>query len=845
MLYYTNSPRAVLKHLESSQSKGLSENQAKIRLKNYGPNEIKVKGTPFWKKLIAPFTDVFTLVLFGAAAVSLVQQQWIEALVIFIIVGVSAVIYFAQTFSAERILKSLAQKNSQQVTVLRTDSNGASSLYKLAAGELVPGDIIQLNEGEKVPADARILLATSTKIDESMLTGESEPIDKTAETLSSKQEVYAQSNMLFQGSFVVSGEVTAVVTNTGNTTEFGKLALLSKPSADRSPVQKKIDRLVKQIIGAVGVIAVVTFLLSISNGVSLGESIRFVIVLAVSAVPESLPVAISVILVLGMKRMAKKKALVRNMRAIETVGAITTIATDKTGTLTRNKLTVQETWQPVGSSESMVAIAAHAQFGQGGKNFDPLDVAIREYTEREGHAQSSMPVTALPFDQSVVMSGNIWHHGDTYRLVVKGAPEKILSHTKNLTEDERETAEQSLHKLTSQGYRVIALAHANLVEPVSTFKDLPEKTAFDFVGFLAVADVLRPEAAQAIAAAQAAGVSVRMITGDHAETAYHIAKQLGMVNARSQVFDSQKALSLTDDELRERVAESRVFARVTPESKYKILEILKKDHITAMTGDGVNDVPALSSAHVGVAMGSGSQIAKEAGDIVLLDDNFKTIIDAMHEGRIIIANIRRMLFYLLSTNAGEILTMIGALALGKPAPLAPIQILWTNLVTDTSMSIPLGLEPGERDEMQRPPRKVNAPILSRHLIIRMMFIALSMAAMTLTVYLYFLDTKGEEYAQTLAFATLITTQWANAFSARSNLESVFTRIRTVNIWFYVGFSIALILQALAFFGPLGDILHIARVETSLLFTIVAIAFVTQIAICELHKLYGRSKNITP
>ena len=330
-----------------------------------------------------------------------------------------------------------------------------------------------------------------------------------------------------------------------------------------------------------------------------------------------------------------------------------------------------------------------------------------------------------------------------------------------------------------------------------------------------------------------------MITGDHFETAYQIGRKLEMVETRDEVFDCRAMTAMTDEELEPIVERTKVFSRVIPEQKYRLLTILKKHNITAMTGDGVNDVPALSNAHIGVAMGSGSQIAKDAGGIILLDDNFKTIIDAMREGRIIIANIRRMLFYLLSTNAGELITMIGALAAGIKMPLEPVQILWVNLVTDTSMVIPLGLEPGEKHTMKRKPKNPDAPILSRMLIQRMIIVATTMAALTLGIYLYFEHYYTHQYAQTAAFLTLVVAQWANAFNARSSYDSIFTRLKVMNRSFYVGLAASITLQLLAFFGPLGQLLHLAPMDLWHVALLSVIGFVIPIATCELHKWYHR------
>lgn len=833
MLYYTKSAHDTLVELKSHEQ-GVTSTEAARRLKLHGLNTIKVSGEPLWRKIIEPFASVFVLVLVVAAIISLLHHAVIDAIIIGVIIVISAVIYYIQRFSTERILRSLRKHTAQSVEVLR-DGKAES----IDANQLVPGDIISLGEGEKIPADARIITSQSLRVDESQLTGESLPISKQVKPLSGKKEVYEQTNMLFQGSFVVAGTATAVITTTGNNTEFGHLAELAKNTNTLSPVQRKIDKLLSQIIGVVGAISVVAFGLSMLHGMEIGESIRFVLALAVSAVPESLPVAISVILALGMRRMAAKKALVRSMHAIETLGVITTIATDKTGTLTKNQLTVQATWQPKGATSNLAEIIARTVNHAARTMHDPLDTALDLFSRsKKVRPVSHPPMLSLPFDQKSAMSGNVWHRGEEYELIVKGAPEHVLTRC-DLTENEHEQATAELHKLTANGYRVIALAHTDMKRAISTFDDLTSKDRLTFDGFVAIADVLRPEAKKAIQVALKAGVTVRMITGDHFETAYHIGKQLGMVHGRDEVFDSRRMSVMSDDELEQVVEKTKVFSRVIPEHKYRILALLKKHNITAMTGDGVNDVPALANAHVGVAMGSGASIAKDAGDIILLDDNFKSIVDAMREGRTIYANIRRMLYYLLSTNAGEVLTMLGALAIGLPVPLVPVQILWVNLVTDTSMVIPLGLEPGEKATMSRRPQAANAPILSKLLISRMVLVALTMAILTITMYATYSAQYGHEYGRTIAFCALVVMQWANAFNTRSDEESIFTRLRVFSGVFYIGLALAVILQALAVFGPLGRLLHITPVAIGDLFITGLVAFIVPIVLVEIHKYISR------
>lgn len=839
MLYYQQSAEATLDELSSS-IEGLSPHKAQQRLKQYGPNEISLKTESLWKKLIEPFANVFMAVLFVAVIISFWHHAVFDAIIILVIMLVSAVIYYVQRFSTERILRSLQKKSNQEIEVIR---GGQSVTVEIS--HLVPGDIVKLAEGDKVPADIRLIQANVVRADEAVLTGESVPVEKQTDALNGKKEVYDQSNMLFQGSFIVAGSATGVVVHTGNNTEFGRIAALTgqAPDSISSPVQKKIDKLISYIIAVVAAVAVGAFILAIVRGIEMAEALRLVIALSVSAVPESLPVAISVILVLGMRRMAAKKALVRSMNAIETIGVITTIATDKTGTLTQNVLSVQETWQPSWTDHHLPTVIHRTINHHSERSHDPLDVALISFTAAEDAVNlKGESVAKLPFDQVFSMSGNVWHHKGQHELVVKGAPEQIIARS-HLTKAQKEEIETALQQLTSQGYRVIAVGTTPLDKPLAAFSDMHPKLKLSFAGLVAVADTLRPAARHAIAVAQRAGVTVRMITGDHLETAYAIGLKLGLVTSRDQVFDSRRMSELSDKELAIQAHNARVFSRVTPENKFRILKVLKLTEVTAMTGDGVNDVPALANADVGVAMGSGSQIAKDAGDIILLNNDFAGIVRAMREGRIIFSNIRRMLFYLLSTNIGEVTITIGALLMGMPMPLAPIQILWINLVTDTTMVIPLGLEPGEKSVMKRKPTAPNAPILGKYMIFRIILVALTMAVVGLSLYTYFGDLYGTAYGQTIVFVAMVAIQWANAFNARSTYDSLFTRLKVWHGPFWIGIAIAIFMQFLALFGPLQGMLHVNAVAIGDIFIATLIAFAAAIIPVELHKWYGRRRHI--
>ncbi len=831
-MFHTKNIKETLDELQTS-NQGLSASEVAERIREYGPNSLKLRGEPLWKKLIEPFANIFMLVLFIAVVVSLLHHAAIDAIIIACIMAANAIIYYVQRFSTERILRSLQRHDRLLVDVVR---DGVAR--RLDAIELVPGDIIVLDEGEKVPADCRLLELGTLRVDESQLTGESLPIEKQTDTLAGDRELYERTNMVYQGSFIIGGHATAAVVATGNNTEFGKLASLSIGPAETSPVQKRIDKLISLLIRIIAAVALAAFLLSMYRGMDVAEAIRYVLALSVSAVPESLPVAITVVLVLGMRRMAKKKALVKAVSAIETIGIVTAIASDKTGTLTKNQLTVQHLWNLTGDTPALSHALAHAVNGRMSKAQDPLDDAFERYLAGVTTMPTAKHLDMLPFDQSFAMSGNTYRDGDRVTLWAKGAPESILEHC-HLSAHDKTRINAELHSLAGQGFRVIALAHATLKQSVNEFAELPKSTPFTFDGLVSVADILRPEAAAAIKKARAAGIDVYMVTGDHFETAFHIAKQLGIVEHSGEVFDSRAMHTLSDDELEVVIKDTRVFARVIPEHKHRLLMILNRHNITAMTGDGVNDVPALAGAHVGLAMGSGTSIAKDAGDIILLDNNFRSIVNAVHEGRTVYANIKRMVAYLLSTNAGEVIVALASLIVGVPVPLVPVQILWVNLVTDTCMVIPIGLEPGERRNMLVPPKAADSPLFSRFFLTRIVLTAVTMASLAFVLYLSHLKANGTDYARTIAFHGIVVMQWASAFNSRSDYESLWTRIRRISGPFYLGLGIAVALQFAVMSGALHSLLHLTTLTIHDLVTTTLIAFFVPIVVIELHKWIGR------
>ncbi len=822
MTWYKQNTEQLYEILETSD-RGISSQEASNRLNKYGANQLAIKTEPFWRILVEPFRNVFAGVLAVAAIISLIGHEFLDAIIIGIIILINACIYYSQQYATTRVLRSLKKHSIQQAIVIRDrEEQSVSSI------NLVPGDIIILSEGDRIPADARIIHTDNLQVNESSLTGESVPVHKYASTLESSKPIYEQENMVFQGTYVIAGSAKALVVDTGSRTEFGKIANLTSDDHSKSSVQSKIDQLITLLIKVVGTLAVIVFIMSLARGISAGESLRFVLAFTVSAIPEELPVALTIIIVLGMKRMAKQKALVRSFKAIEDIGLVTTIATDKTGTLTKNHLSIIDSWSP---NTGDVMRVAERTIDLATTPTDPLDQAIKD--SASGHAKIDK---LYPFDLALRMSGAFIHKDGI--IYIKGSPEHILAKS-SVSKEQYHIAESVMHELTSKGYRVIAFGKYKISGTAPKDLSTIKNHGIDFAGYVAFADELRPEAARAIRAARQAGISVRLITGDHYETAYNIGKQIGLANHPAQVIqgvDLPKETSALATTIRNKT----VFARILPEDKFRILKALKQTEITAMTGDGVNDVPALANAHVGIAMGSGSDIAKDAGGIVLLNDNFATIIKAIAEGRKIFDNIRRMLFYILSTTLGEVLTMIGALLFGLPLPVTAIQILWINLVTDTALVIPLGLEPEEDGYMRRPPRRPQDPLLNKILLSRMVAIGLAMATITLLV-VFVLKRQGHNttYIQTVGFMTLIAAQWMNAFNARSEYKSSFSKIRKANHGLLAGFALAFGLQMLVMFGPLGTVFDIQTVPVSTILLSSGTMISAILAVSELHKWLTR------
>lgn len=824
--WHSHAPEPVLELLKT-RMEGLTTAEANVRQKEFGPNTLSTKRASWIKRLIEPFTSLFVIIMVVALVISLLSQEHVDAVVIGVVLLINALIYYFQQYSVSRVLKSLKAHEDGTVTVLRE-----VKATQVNARDVVPGDIVYLFEGLKVPADGRIIEANNLDIDESILTGESLPVTKMLDSLPDKTEVFDQKNMAFRGTLVHSGSGIFVITNIGNQTQLGAISkLTSQGDIGKTPIERKIDDITRKMAIGIGVVGVVVFGLALLRGVELAEAARFTLSLVVSVVPEGLPVTLTVVLLLGAKRMAKHKALVKKLSSIETMGAITLIATDKTGTLTQNKLGVAAMYP----DKTTVATAAVTSITtENGMILDSLDELLD--VNYGNHLKPGKRQEDFPFEQKLRLSGALWKTSKGMLVGLKGAPEALIG---NLSTARKKEVSEVLNDYTTRGYRTIAFGHV-----VGSFKNLADipKSKIVFDGLLGLADPLRSNIPTAIAEARAAGINVVMLTGDHQNTAAEIAKQAGLITNVNEVTDSTILNKPPNAKLMKTLlTRVHVFGRVLPEHKFNFLKSVKSNEITAMTGDGVNDIPALVEADAGLAMGSGTDAAKDASDIVLLDDNFGTIISAVKVGRAVIANIRKMLSYLLTTSLGEAATMIGALLLGYPLPITAVQVLWINLVTDSFTVLPLGVSKPEHHQMKQPPHDPKSPLLSRILVSRTVWAGLITAAATLFIFKKFLP-MGYEYAQTAAFTALVVAQWANALNANFDRHSWIYFFLKPNFLLIGGILASMGLQALVMFGPLQSVFGIVQLsQPDLLFTILLPVVVVLIGV-DLHKLVFRERS---
>jgi len=851
----------ALQRLETS-GRGLSHAEVQKRLARYGRNEIEVeKKVSALALLLAQLKNPLVGVLLAAALISVVAGKTIDAVVIAVVILVNTLIGFFQEYKAEAALEALKSQAAPEAEVVRECPEAGECIEeRVPAASIVPGDIILLDAGAKVPADVRIIEAINLEINESMLTGESLPVRKTVDSLPADLPVAERTNLAFGGTIVTHGRGKAVVFATGAQTEIGKIAtLIQETEKVDSPLQKQTLDLGKKLgLLALGV-AVVTLILGLLRGLVFQDIFMFALASAVSSIPEGLPAVMSITLAVGVSRMAKRNAIIRRLPAVDALGAATVICTDKTGTLTANQMTVQ---QVMAGGKTIhvtgVGFAPRGSFERDGKRFDPTsdpDVRlalhvgalcnnarlVRHYhnddyeweirgdptegafvvaTAKAGQHKEALErsfhrIDEIPFSaQSKFMATFHRTPEDEVWVLVKGAPETVLEFCPQIREngaarpleaEDRQHIVAENHRMASEALRVLGLAYRVIapaeVERIKQNLEYGHGVEMIFAGLVGMIDPPRPEAPEAVARCKRAGVRVMMATGDHRLTGEAIAREVGILDGDGKVFTGSDVERMSDEELDAVIEQAAVFARVSPEHKYRIVESLRRQgHVVAMTGDGVNDAPALQAAEIGVAMGiTGTDVTKETAEMVLTDDNFSSIVNAIEEGRVIFQNVRKVVKYLLATNIGEDLTLLSALAFlpGAGLIITPVQILWVNLVTDGVLDIALAMEPKEGDVMDEPPRKPNARIINQEIMLNILYVALFMAAGTVWMFTRANRSGGLLRAQTLAFTTLAMFQVFNSLNCRSRTQSVFQLGLFKNRYLIGAIALSILLQLAA------------------------------------------------
>ncbi len=832
----------VLGRLRTDRAQGLTSAEAAARLSQHGPNVLVERGArSSFSILKDQFASVMVLLLVGAGIVSAVLGEYTDAAAILAIVVLNAILGFVQEYRAERALEAL---RSLAVPTVRVRRDG--HVAEMSARELVPGDIVLLEAGSHVPADGRLLEAVNLRVQEATLTGESEPVEKTADKLAAgDRSLGDRRNMTYMGTAVVAGRGTMAVTSTGMSTELGRIAdMLQSVEREPTPLQRRMVQLSRGLLYAVAVLVVIVFLVGLlHHRADLRVLILTAISMAVAAVPEALPAVVTIALALGAQRMLKRRALLRKLPAVETLGSVDVICSDKTGTLTENRMAVtvldvaghrlevtpetgHEAMDAAGERRPALDLLvaggalcndAVLELGEDGRHRaigDPTEGALVVAASRLGFDKAELD-SSLPRVAEVPFSSERKKMTTVHRLtpgrfsellsvagittpclaITKGAVDVILADAQSvvdccrvvpLTEELRRRIEAANNRLAQNGMRVLGLAVCPLDELPEIVDESTVERSSVFVGLVAMIDPARAEVKDAVATCRTAGIRPMMITGDHPLTARYIAAELAMADPELPVVTGVELARLSPDELERTVGETSVYARVAPEHKLAIVEALqKRGHVVAMTGDGVNDAPALRRADIGVAMGiTGTDVSKEAADMVLLDDNFATIVNAVEEGRVIYDNIRKFLKYTLTSNAGEIWVMLLAPFLGMPMALLPVQILWVNLVTDGLPGLALTVEPAERNTMRRKPYHPSDNIFGRGLAIDVVWVGLVMGVTSLAVGFFSWLANHNGPWQTMVFTTLTMGQMGNALATRSECDSLFSGGRRANYFLY-------------------------------------------------------------
>lgn len=799
MKWYKQSIEEVLTKVDS-QTTGLSKEEREARLKNNGPNKMEEKEqVKLWRKIAKHFTDLLMIVLIAAALLKFATGELAEGGIIFLVVIINGFVGYWQERKAEESLDGLKQMMGQEATVL----NEGQPL-KLDSENLVKGDVVILKAGDVIPADLRLIEVHDLTVEESILTGESEAVEKTVAVISQNALAGDQLNMAFSGTLVQTGSAFGVVVETGDATEIGKINhALQSIQAQTTPLVKKMHQLNKQIFR--GILALIVFLLfftSFRYGMDWSLLFSASIALIVAMIPEGLPAVLTMILSMGVKEMADENAIIKAMPAVETLGSMTVICSDKTGTLTKNEMTVQEV-----VTEDLPRVKEIMNNCQDLKTKDhqkiedihgnPTELALLKYIAEEEQQLKSV-AAKIPFSSSYKYMATMHNDGEDQLIFVKGAPEVLLEKA-DLTNEEKTNWEKRGLELARKGQRVLGFGYKKVSSEELTHESLSGLT---FVGLAGIIDPPKESAVRAVEQAQQAGISVKMITGDHKATAQAISEQVGLKHT-SKILEGTDIDSMTDEDLAEAVGKVDVFARTTPDHKLRIVTALqKKEEVVGMTGDGVNDAPALKQADIGIAMGiKGSEVSKQAADMVLADDNFYTIVKAVKEGRRIFDNLQKTINFFLPTALAQGLIVILALLMNQPLPLTPTQILWVNMVTTITLSYALGFEKASGDTMNRPPRETKKGILSGYSFFRILYVSL-----LIMIPAYFLSMRFEGAAlqQTILLQSIVLGQAVYMINCREMFDPAINRRFFENKFLFISLGILLVLQLGVIFLPLGQ-----------------------------------------